>query len=117
MSLSATAVIQAAPNAISMVTNATMAMTHESRLSIEADGECNIERNPGWHSLLHGAQNLTTCARRLAALMLRCAKMRKTAPAGHFLLPRMPETKLTAGPCGASLIGDRGLCVPLRQVI
>src|SRR5665647_495410 len=44
MSLSATAVIQAAPNAISMVTSAAMATTHDALLSIEVEGECNMEK-------------------------------------------------------------------------
>jgi ABC-type hemin transport system substrate-binding protein len=41
MSLSATAVIQAAPNAIIMMNSATLATTQEARLSIEE--VCNIQ--------------------------------------------------------------------------
>ena len=46
MSLSATAVIQAAPNAITMMHSATEATTQDARLSIEEEGDCNIKRNP-----------------------------------------------------------------------
>jgi hypothetical protein len=42
MSLSATAVIQAAPNDIIMMNSATLATTQEARLSIEDEGGCNI---------------------------------------------------------------------------
>ena len=42
MSLSATAVIHAAPNAISMVTSATVATAQEALVSIEENGDCNI---------------------------------------------------------------------------
>ena len=50
MSFSATAVIQAAPNAIIIVTSATEATTQDARLSIEEKGDCNIKRKPGWRS-------------------------------------------------------------------
>src|SRR5262249_7703514 len=43
MSLSATAVIQAPPNAISIVTRATLATTQEALVSIE-DGDCSIRK-------------------------------------------------------------------------
>jgi hypothetical protein len=42
MSFSATAVIHAAPKAISIVTSATVATVHEDRDSIEVDVGCNI---------------------------------------------------------------------------
>src|SRR6185437_5617802 len=44
MSLSATAVIQAAPNAIAMINSATEATTQEALLSIEEEGDCNINK-------------------------------------------------------------------------
>ena len=47
MSLSATAVIQAAPNAIIMVTSATEATTQDARLSMDEEGDCNIQGEPG----------------------------------------------------------------------
>jgi ABC-type hemin transport system substrate-binding protein len=52
MSLSATAVIQAAPNAIIIVNSATEATTQDARLSIEVD--CNINERPGWRSPIAG---------------------------------------------------------------
>jgi hypothetical protein len=58
MSLSATAVIQAAPNDIPMMHSATEATTQDARLSIEE--ECNIKWEPGWRSLLQIAPDLTT---------------------------------------------------------
>jgi hypothetical protein len=41
--LSATAVIHAAPNAISIVTSATVATVQDALLSIEEGGDCNIK--------------------------------------------------------------------------
>ena len=43
ISLSATAVIHAAPNAISIVTSATVATAQDALLSIEEGGDCNIK--------------------------------------------------------------------------
>jgi hypothetical protein len=61
MSLSATAVIQAAPHAISIVTSATLATVHDALLSTEEEGVCNIEEKPGLAiPLLHTAHYLTT---------------------------------------------------------
>src|SRR5258707_5117586 len=48
MSLSATAVIHAAPNAISIVTSATVATAHDALVSIE-DGDCSIGESPAGH--------------------------------------------------------------------
>ena len=49
MSLSATAVIQAAPNAISMVTSAAMATCHDdTRLDRTMVRDCGNGRDPGW---------------------------------------------------------------------
>src|SRR6266700_4125842 len=48
MSLSATAVIHAAPKAISIVTSATVATAQEALVSIE-DGDCSIEGSPAGH--------------------------------------------------------------------
>jgi len=53
MSLSATAVIHAAPNAISIVTSATVATAQESLVSIEEGGDCSIlkfRRPPFWQA-------------------------------------------------------------------
>src|SRR6478736_1468203 len=47
MSLSATAVIQAAPNAISIVTRAAVATAQEALVSIEEKGDCNMEESGG----------------------------------------------------------------------
>ena len=43
MSLSATAVIQAAPNAIIIVTSATLATTQDERLSMDEEDDCSIQ--------------------------------------------------------------------------
>src|SRR5476651_707342 len=60
ISLSATAVIQAAPNAINMLNSATEATTQDALFSTDDDGDCNIQKGPGWRTLLHTAQDLTT---------------------------------------------------------
>src|ERR1700690_1256745 len=60
MSLSATAVIQAAPNDIPMMQSATEATTQDARLSIEEEGDCDIQREPGWRPLLQAARDLTS---------------------------------------------------------
>ena len=43
MSFSATGVIQAAPNAIIIVTSATLATTQDARVSMDEEGDCNIQ--------------------------------------------------------------------------
>ena len=86
MSLSATGVIQAPPNAISKVTSATLATTQDDRLSIEAEEDCNINKEPGWRFLLQGAQDLTTRLPQGSALLLHCAKMRAAARADEISL-------------------------------
>src|SRR5579862_918676 len=75
MSLSATGVIQAPPKAISSVTNATLATVHEARLSIEAEEDCNIEE-PGRPALFAEPRGFDHPRAAMAALLLRCAKMR-----------------------------------------
>jgi hypothetical protein len=60
MSLSATAVIQAAPNDIAMMHSATEATTQDARLSMDEEGDCNINEEPGGRALLQIAHNLTT---------------------------------------------------------
>src|SRR5450830_833874 len=60
MSLSATAVIQAAPNDIPMMHSATEATTQDVRLSIEEEGDRDIQWEPGGRSLLQIAPDLTT---------------------------------------------------------
>src|SRR3954468_16403843 len=61
MSLSATAVIQAAPNDIARMKSATEATVQEALVSMEAEGNCGIwEGNPVGRSLLQTAQDFTT---------------------------------------------------------
>jgi len=61
MSLSATAVIHAAPNDIPMMNSAAEATAQEALVSMEPEGDCNIRRgNSGGESLLRIAQNFTT---------------------------------------------------------
>jgi hypothetical protein len=63
MSFSATGVTQAPPNAISMAISATVATTQDDLVSMEAEGDCSMKKNPADDSLLQGAGNLTTCKR------------------------------------------------------
>jgi hypothetical protein len=60
-------VIQAAPNASISADSATLATTQDDRLSIEDEGLCSIDVEPGWPSLLQAAHDLTSRARRGAA--------------------------------------------------
>src|SRR4051794_3650021 len=61
MSLSATAVIQAAPNDIARMKSATEATAQEALVSTEVGGNCSIgEANPIGGSLLQAAQDFTT---------------------------------------------------------
>src|SRR5262245_47413546 len=76
MSLSATAVVHAAPNAISMVKRAAMATAHDLLDSTEATGDCNIRRESGWPMLWQAAAVLTTHAGVGLLCLLHCAKMR-----------------------------------------
>jgi len=98
MSLSATAVIQAAPNDIAMMHSATEATTQDARLSMDEEGDCNINEEPGVPALLQIAHNLTTHAKARADLLLQCAKMRETPCGRNFLLASTLTMKLTAGP-------------------
>src|SRR5258707_9204797 len=52
MSLSATAVIQAAPNDIPRMKSAIEATAQEALFSTEAEGTCSIGRESGWRILL-----------------------------------------------------------------
>src|SRR5499433_1172927 len=106
MSLSATAVIHAAPNAISIVTSATVATAQDALVSIEEGGDCSImkfRRPPFWQP----AQNLTTHIDVGLLCLLHCAKLRAKGLRGNFLLDRAPTTKLTGGPCGIALSSIR----------
>src|SRR6476660_3796156 len=110
MSLSATAVIHAAPNAISIVTSATVATAQDALVSIEEGGDCSImkfRRPPFWQA----AQNLTTHIGVGLVCLLHCAKLRAEGLRGNFLLYRAPTTKLTGRPCGIAFIFDPTLCV------
>jgi hypothetical protein len=60
MSLSATAVIHAAPNDIARMNSATEATAQEALVSTEAEGNCSIGRESGWRILLQAAQDFTT---------------------------------------------------------
>jgi hypothetical protein len=67
MSLSATAVIHAAPKAISMVTSAAVATAQDALLSMEEDDDCNIKGvRPG--ILLTGCTEFDQRPGRAAAL-------------------------------------------------
>src|SRR5215475_712626 len=110
MSLSATAVIHAAPKAISIVTSATVATAHDALVSIEEGGDCSImkfRRLPFWQA----AQNLTTHIGVGLLCLLHCAKLREEGLRGNFLLDSAPTTKLTESPCGIAFDLDPTLCV------
>jgi hypothetical protein len=76
MSLSATAVIHAAPNAISMVTSAAVATAHDLLDSMEETVGYNIRRESGWPILWQAAAVLTTNTGVGLPCLLHCAKMR-----------------------------------------
>jgi hypothetical protein len=96
-----------------MMHSATEATTQDARLSMDEEGDCNINEEPGGRALLQIAHNLTThvgaeaphdfasrqeqCRPRQAGL-LHCAKMREMPPGGNFLPVSALTTKLTAGP-------------------
>src|SRR3954447_22993039 len=68
MSLSATAVIQAAPNDIPRMASATEATAHEALVSTEAEGDRSMGRKSGWRILLQAAPDFTTHVRVGSAL-------------------------------------------------
>jgi hypothetical protein len=116
MSLSATAVIHAAPNAINIVTSAAVATAHEALVSIEEGGDCSImkfRRSLFWQP----AQNLTTHIGVGLVCLLHCAKMRAGGFRGNFLLDPAPTTKLTRSPCGIPFIDRSTLCVVRSEPI
>src|SRR6476646_2258425 len=76
ISLSATTVIHAAPNAISMVKRAAMATAHDFLDSIEGTVDGNIRRESGWPVFWQPAAVLTTHTRVGLPCLLHCAKMR-----------------------------------------
>src|SRR5258708_20012318 len=77
MSLSATAVIQAAPNDIPRMKSATDATAQEALVSTEPDGNCSIgEGNPVGGSLLQTAQNFTTHVHVGSALLAAQQRLR-----------------------------------------
>src|SRR5262245_1529329 len=95
MSLSATAVIHAAPNAISIVTSATVATVQDALLSIEEGGDCNIKESSRRTLFWQPRPRLTTHIAEDQLCLLHCAKMRATASHGNFLLQAAAITKLT----------------------
>jgi hypothetical protein len=115
MSLSATAVIHAAPNAISIVTSAAVATAQEALVSIET-GDCNIRRVRRG-IFLQAAQLLTTHGRVGLPCLLRCAKMRGRGAGGNFLLEAAPFTKLTQTPCGIAFAMISLFCVAQGKAI
>jgi hypothetical protein len=80
-----------------MATSATVATAHEARLSIETEGECCIQKEPG-SALLQDPRDFTTYANAL----LHCAKMRGNASVRNFLPFVIPTTKLIAARSGVA---------------
>ena len=68
MSLSATAVIQAAPNDIPRMASATEATAQEALVSTESEGSAASGGKSGWRILLQAAQDFTTHVRVGSAL-------------------------------------------------
>src|SRR5450631_1371086 len=89
MSLSATAVIQAAPNDIPMMQSATEATTQDARLSIEEEGDRNIQWEPSWRSLLQATPNLTTHVDARAVLSAALRQNARNAAGRKF--PSLPR--------------------------
>ena len=68
-------------------------------LSIEEKGDCNIQWEPGWRSLLQAAHNLTTRAARRPALSAALRQNARNARLAEISFsPARSTTKLTAGP-------------------
>src|SRR3954452_24695502 len=72
MSLSATAVIQAAPNDIARMKSTTEATAQEALVSTEAGGNCSMEGGSGWRILLQAARDFTTHIHVGSALRAAC---------------------------------------------
>src|SRR5664280_906792 len=94
MSLSATAVIQAAPNDIPMMQSATEATTQDARLSIEEGGDRNIQWEPGWRSLLQTTPNLTTHAYARAVLSAALRQNARNAAGRKFPSLSRPDNEI-----------------------
>src|SRR5512134_2916851 len=84
MSLSATAVIHAAPNAISMVTSAAVATAHDLLDSMEGTVGCDMRRESGWPMLWQAAAVLTTHTGRGSALPAALRQNARGAYLGKF---------------------------------
>src|SRR5262245_49759687 len=95
ISFRATAVIHAAPNAISMVTSAAVATAHDLLDSTEDTVGCNIRREVRLTMLWQAAASLTTHACVGLPCLLHCAKMRGGPTYGNFLLGAAEISKLT----------------------
>jgi hypothetical protein len=72
-------------------------------------------KGPGWRTLLHTAQILTTHANVWLASLLQCAKMRETLRARNFLPFHLPITKLTTGLCGVSINSVQAALRPVAR--
>ena len=67
ISLSATALIQAEPNAIAMMVSATEATTHEALVSIEDEEDCSIQKGTRLASPFTGCTRFDHCTKLEAA--------------------------------------------------
>jgi hypothetical protein len=110
MSLSATAVIHAAPKAISIVKSAAMATAHDLLDSMEGTVDCNIKREPDWRILWQTAAALATHTGVGQHCLLHCAKMRAGATCGNFLLGAAEISKLTRQPRRIASTAVTALC-------
>jgi hypothetical protein len=63
-----------------MMNSATEATTHDALLSTDDKGDGNIQKEPGWPSLLQAAHHLTTHVGARLPGVLHCAKMRQARP-------------------------------------
>ena len=117
MSLSATAVIQAAPNAISMVNSATEATTQDRLLSIEDGGDCKSE---GTRLAIPSTDrtNLTTHVSEGLVYVLHCAKMRETPSGRNFLLGLTADNEIDRRTLQCEVfVGFLRFCFPPPQTI
>src|SRR5665213_378080 len=98
MSLSATAVIQAAPNAIAMMTSATKATTQDALVSTEAEIDCDINEKPGWPVPItdrNGFDHPHRCGSALmAALLITLRQTARNAVRLKFPSPRAARNEI-----------------------
>ena len=97
MSLSATAVIQAAPNDIIMANSAADATTQDALVSSVWEGDCNMECGSGGARLYRPRGIWPAVPLRGPSLLLHCVKMRAKLARSNFLAARAAPAEMK--PC------------------